>query len=399
MAAPLILFGAFDRHNFGDLLLARVAEVHARRRYPGRPLVFAGVARRDLRPWDGHATRALAEVARSWGKRRADLWHVGGEVLTCSLYEAAVMTQPPGQAETLVARYDADPLARQAWARRELGLERQVAYLASKALFRNPGRFAGLALGGVDLAQRPPAFQAEARATLAEMDRVSVRDRRTQAHLAAWGLQVALAPDPGEEVAALFADTIARRADAVAEAGRRFPRGYLAFQCGPEFVDDATLRVLSGQLRHACRETGLGLVLFRAGAAPWHDSADAYHRLLGHLGEAPAMLFPSLRLWDICALLAGARAVAGSSLHARLVARAFGVAGVSLAPDDALATGKVAAYGATWWADSPPPVGATGLARALEQALALRKHTGPPQVFLAPPRGAGAAQPGPGGSQ
>ena len=29
MPNPLILFGAFDRHNFGDLLLAQVADLAA----------------------------------------------------------------------------------------------------------------------------------------------------------------------------------------------------------------------------------------------------------------------------------------------------------------------------------------------------------------------------------
>ena len=49
MDRPLILFGAFDRHNFGDLLLAQVAAGC----FPERELHFAGLADRDLRAWDG----------------------------------------------------------------------------------------------------------------------------------------------------------------------------------------------------------------------------------------------------------------------------------------------------------------------------------------------------------
>ena len=49
MDPPLILFGAFDRHNFGDLLLAQVAAGCL----PERELHFAGLADRDLRAWDG----------------------------------------------------------------------------------------------------------------------------------------------------------------------------------------------------------------------------------------------------------------------------------------------------------------------------------------------------------
>ncbi|MDI3515584.1 MAG: hypothetical protein PWP40_2813, partial [Rhodocyclaceae bacterium] len=44
---PLILFGAFDRHNLGDLLLGRIAAALAARFAPGRPLRWAGLAARD----------------------------------------------------------------------------------------------------------------------------------------------------------------------------------------------------------------------------------------------------------------------------------------------------------------------------------------------------------------
>ena len=52
--APLILFGAFDRHNLGDLLLGRIAAELAARLLPGREVRFAGLATRDLRA-DGGA--------------------------------------------------------------------------------------------------------------------------------------------------------------------------------------------------------------------------------------------------------------------------------------------------------------------------------------------------------
>ena len=49
MGIPVILFGAFDRHNFGDLLFPHVAAALL----PGRDLRFAGLAERDLRGCGG----------------------------------------------------------------------------------------------------------------------------------------------------------------------------------------------------------------------------------------------------------------------------------------------------------------------------------------------------------
>ncbi|MEW5770128.1 MAG: polysaccharide pyruvyl transferase family protein [Pseudomonadota bacterium] len=348
---PLILFGAFDRHNFGDLLLAHVAA----RRHAGRPLLFAGVAARDLRPWGGHAVHGLAQLARdwqdTWGDAPADLLHVGGEVLTCTLYEAAVMVLEREAADAAIARYDRDPAARQAWAETQLGLRQRLAYLADQALFRHPGRFACQAVGGVDLAGLPAPAQDEVRARLQAADALSVRDRVTQARLAEWGIAAALEADPGEQVAQMFGEEIARHAagPALAEVRQAFPQGYVAVQFSADFGDDATLKALAGELDRFCTGSGLGLCLFRAGAAPWHDDLAVYRRLAGFMTTCAVHRFESLHLWDICALLAHSRLYCGSSLHGRIVARAFGVPGVSLLRQPLARMGKVRAYAQSWW--------------------------------------------------
>jgi hypothetical protein len=63
MNTPTILLGAFDRHNFGDLLFPHLAAALL----PGSRLIFAGLAERDLRPFGGHRTHALARLAAEFG--------------------------------------------------------------------------------------------------------------------------------------------------------------------------------------------------------------------------------------------------------------------------------------------------------------------------------------------
>lgn len=344
-ATPAILFGACDRHNLGDLLFPHIVEALL----SPRSVIVAGVAQRDLTPWGGHRVAALARLVERWethwGGRPADVIHVGGELLTCSLYEAAVMTLPPDAACAAIDRYDRDEAGRQAWAQDLLGLEQQVAYLAPKALFRHPGRFIHLALGGVELPRLPAAMRSEVCERLRESDALSVRDRSTQAALAEAGIRAELMPDPVELVAERFGGRIAHHAvtGEPARVRARFARGYIAVQFAAEFGDDATLALLAQQLDRVAADTDLGLVFFRAGAAPWHDDLAVYRRLLGHLQCRQTWLFESLDIWDLCALLAQARLYLGSSLHGRTVAGAHGVPGVSLAP-----TGKVVTYLATW---------------------------------------------------
>lgn len=56
--APLILFGACDRHNLGDLLFPHVA----RALLPLRTVKVAGLAENDLRAVGGDHVHALTEL-------------------------------------------------------------------------------------------------------------------------------------------------------------------------------------------------------------------------------------------------------------------------------------------------------------------------------------------------
>ena len=143
-------------------------------------------------------------------------------------------------------------------------------------------------------------------------------------------------------------------------------------QFSADFGDDETLARLAAQLDRACASTGLGVALFRAGAAPWHDELDALQRVAARMRGGTAQVFESLDLWDICALVAAARGYCGSSLHGRIVAMAFALPRVNLRHPSARArTGKQAAFASTWdLAEMPSVVDVDDAAAAIERALA-----------------------------
>ncbi len=370
MDTPVILFGAFDRHNLGDMLFPHVAAALL----PGREPIFAGLARRDLRPGGGHAVEALPAVAAALGERPATLIHVGGEILTCDAWQAAVMLTPPDEARQLVARLDARPREQREWARRILGSAARAPYAAAREMFRGPLRIAYSAVGGVELQASDPALQHEVLARIADADYLSVRDRQTQAHLQDAGIAARLAPDPAVMVAELFGELVRARAarGEVARLREAFPNGYLAVQFSADFGDDETLTRLAAQLDRACESTGLGVALFRAGAAPWHDELDALQRVAARMRSGTGKVFASLDLWEICALVAAARGYCGSSLHGRIVAMAFALPRVNLRHPSARArTGKQAAFASAWdLAQMPAVVDIDDAAAAIGQALA-----------------------------
>lgn len=343
---------------------------------PGRQLALAGLADRDLTPLGGHRVQALSAFSRPG---RAHLVHVGGELLTCTAYQAAVMLLEPAEAGAAVGRYDSDPQAAATWAAQQLGTTRSMPYVAGRDAMARNGRLIFHALGGVDWASLTSSQRGEVLAALKSADWVSVRDHFTQAALRAEGMEASLCPDPAVMAAECFGDVIEERRQQgeLAELPRRFPQGYLACQFSAEFADDATLTGMARGLASVCSESGLGLVLFRGGAAPWHDSLEAYERLQAKLPVGIGQIFQSLHLWDICALIAASRGYCGSSLHGRILALAYGLPRVSLiSPQQGARPSKVSAFAETWEPDSVPRgVVASNIEAALRRSLALPAST------------------------
>jgi len=372
---PTILFGAFDRHNFGDLLFPHIAAALLQ----DENLIFAGLAERDLRAYGGHQVQALARLAAAWGEQAVNIIHVGGEILTCDAWQAAVMLLPPEQAQDIIARLDSRPQQRLAWAQDRLGIPDLAPYALSRQLFPQAARVIYNGVGGVDLAQRDAALRCEVLAKLKAADRVSVRDQLTLAQLSAGGVTASLVPDPAVMVAELFGAKIRQRArqGAAAEMLDAFPQGYIAVQFSADFGDDATLAEIAAQLDRIAVSSGYGVVFFRAGAAPWHDDAACYQRVASRMQAAAVKVFSSLDLWDICALIAHSRAYCGSSLHGRIVAMAFALPRVNLIhPAQSGAHTKQAAYAAAWdTPDMPATLGVQDIAQGIRQALTVNPET------------------------
>lgn len=361
---PAVLFGAFDRHNFGDLLFPHLMTASL----PGQAFEFAGLVARDLRAFGGHRVKALDTG------RPLRLVHVGGELLTCTAWQAAVMLLDPAEVDAVVARYDADPAAA-AWAAQRLGTSRPAPYVVGRDAWPADGKLIFNAVGGVDWAHLPAAHRDAVKAALARADWVSVRDRVTQAALRAEGLDFPLCPDPAVMVADFFGGTVAKREGqgAVGAVQDAFPQGYLAIQFSADFGDSVTLDALARELARLAAATGLGLACYRAGAAPWHDDMALYETLRERLPPGAMRLFPSLDIWDICALIAASRGAIGSSLHGRIVALAFNLPRVSLlAPQQGMRPDKASAFAETWEPEAlPRSVPVEDIQQAAMQALAV----------------------------
>lgn len=366
---PTILFGAFDRHNFGDLLFPHIAAALLQE----KNLLFAGLAERDLRCYGGHRVKALTQLAAHWEEHPVNIIHAGGELLTCDAWEAAVMLLLPRQAQEVIKSFDAHAEEGLEWAHNQLGISALAPYTVRRDLFPGAATVIYNAVGGVDLDKRDPAMRAEVAANLKAADEVSVRDRWTQALLHAMGISARLLPDCAVMVAELFGAKIRQRAKEgeLARILQAFPQGYMAVQFSADFGDDETLPEIAAQLDRTVLSSGYGIAFFRAGAAPWHDDLLCYQRVATRMRTSSVMIFTSLDLWDICALIAHSRAYAGSSLHGRIVAMAFALPRINLSHPAQEQSSKQTAFTVAWEEPGmPATVAVHDIAQGIGDALA-----------------------------
>lgn len=317
-SSPIVLFGAFDRHNLGDFLLGRAAALQA----APRPCLFAGVRAANFSALGGFRVERLGDVLAGWqgryGTAPLDLVHVGGEILDTDLWEAAVMLLPPDQAPAAIARLDSDLRGRAAWAADFLATRRPAPYVVGRELPSPIGRLEFRAVGGVGLGRRARDFTRAVAAAVNSADLVTVRDERTRQALVGLGAAASLAPDPAAALGPWLTGEIA--------AVPRLPGDYVACQCAAAFGDDDSLAALA--------------------AAPWHDDLAVYERLARRL-RVPARIMASLHVRDIVAAIARSRLCLASSLHALLVAGACHVPATGLERRTGEGE-KLRAYADTW---------------------------------------------------
>ncbi|GAA4421619.1 hypothetical protein GCM10023169_14660 [Georgenia halophila] len=355
----VLLVGAYERDNFGDLLFLLQSEEYLR-----NAEVTAAA------PFPGDMTELLDRRIPAYGPLLEEqeydcLWTVGGEVGATSFLGAYRMSMPPG----VVRAYEAaSPQVREEMIRRTCGntpienpyIPRPTAYPrnASAAMVLNSVGFAGIT--GL------PTDQQEARlATIREADRIAVRDQLSADLLTAHGVSHTLAPDLVHSMA------LTRPRERPAEPDVALVQ-----------VSDAHLRqtgheAFAEALARSAHLAPFRIRLFLAGTARGHDSVESYERIIAHVHRiSPGRdidISTARRPLDLADEIARAALWIGLSLHGRIVAAAYGV------PRMSLAKRKLDAYAQTWDPEMPYGVTTEGLddavAEALSPAVAARAGT------------------------
>lgn len=345
----VLLIGAFERDNFGDILFGKVFE----RIVAPLPCRFASLVGRDMRYCGGDIVFCLGDAMPELEKNPPlAVIHCGGQTLSAPTHMTLVF-------DLDVTRIDQAKFARLS-PEEKRGLVKLITTRDSRLGYVNAKRnlFPGLgtpppvgyfSVGG---APQDPDVRAELHAALREARFIAVRDSKSHAELQRAGFAAGLYPDVVHLLAEYFPkDALATLSPTAARFLRR-DRPYLVFQSKAEMLEAWAPSAAAEKLIACARALGCDVVLQPAGVASFHDTLSSLNAVCEAINKrgagVAAEVQPDRNVWAQVGVIAGSRCWVGTSLHGRIVSTAYARPRVSFG------TIKTKEYVDSWESDTLP---------------------------------------------
>ncbi len=315
MRPDLILFGAFERHNFGDLLMGYVFEKALAKK--GIHAIHASILNNDLTAYSGRVVHSIFDLVDSGLDERTPILHVGGETLPCSFTSALNIDSPlalPHRQQTMVSEE----------VHHRLRSNRKFPYITPPRETINDRQieWANRLFYGIGFTHLGPntGINSDLRDALEEAWMSGFRDRTSLENATSIGISnIVFTPD-----VVCYISKLMPRVEVKAQ-------NYALLHFNKKFLGEHR-NTLIDQLATMSRASGFSIKVGVAGIANHHDSLDDLYafKALASQKSLSVEILTSLDALDICQQIANASLVISTSLHYRIVARSYGVPRISL---------------------------------------------------------------------
>lgn len=329
----VIAYGAYDRHNYGDLLFAIVLKRYLEA--DGRfEVLIAATKKSNLSSYGALPTVPLKKALDATRHQPKTMLIVaGGECLTAQ-WESIIGYLAP---QAIYYPIKASPflIGHKAFIR----LSRMFTRIPSDVpLVLGERDLPGYkvmynSVGGNEISRKKPLIHAAIKRNLQDCTYVSVRDRETSAELDKLGIEHNLVPDS----AILIADIFTAQADAAEP-------GHIVFHISDHHAK-RRIEAIAQQLTELNVNTGLKIALLTIGKAPGHSDDEPLDKLQSLLGAERAYRVDSGKIEDIIRCIATSKLYCGTSLHGAITALAYSVPQIALLPQRVI---KLSAFLETW---------------------------------------------------
>lgn len=321
----LVLYGAFDRYNYGDnlmpILFRMFLEKYAPEVLNEFEIVYSSISSSDLTRYACEKTVPMRDVRSSLSNDSAVIV-TGGEVLGSNnngLFLHSQRHHLISKAYQILRK--AFPSVYAKIVARNFSVGWDFPYMPGKDQFPSGVKIIYNTIGG-RFSHLSVTDRKDIAGRLQSADFISVRDKRTQSEVSVALPNVSLAPDSAAMMSDLVDDDFLQ-ARTRPEVSDLFKGSYIIFQAAPNKTQ-ATQQQILVQLKKIYAATGKMIMLLPIGYATGHDDAillRALHRSIPH----NSIFMDRLNIWEIMNVIKHSDMYIGTSLHGAITAMSFAV--------------------------------------------------------------------------
>jgi len=363
----ILIIGAFDRFNYGDLLFPLVIEEQLNTY--GKPFdaSYFGIVSSDLRALGGKPTKDIRDFYNECNRHsgHTSIIVAGGEAVAVTWSSLLLSLNKTFKRtrrfhDRLNKVFDLNALAK-----RILHGQTELPFVFTRSDFKGVDHVVFNSLGGSEL--NPAIFDRypRLRDRLRQVDYFAVRDEATQNNLKAQDVETVLYPDSAILMSKFYPRSVLinRISPPIADYVHKNQGNYLFFQIKNNHAKTNEARIAEQLDAIAAHYPDVRLCLCPIGKALNHDDHLALRRIAPLL-KHPSTLFEEVSIWDIMCLISHAKAYMGTSLHGAITAMSYAV------PYVGVVVPKLNSYLQTWGvAGINRTVTLDGLYRGFEEAI------------------------------
>lgn len=328
----LILYGAYDRYNYGDNLMPIIYQLYIEKYFPNilddYEVKYCAIGKSDLSRFECYPTSKIHDFLES-SPDDSVLVVVGGEVLCATNLTLLLHMQNSRFSHSIlkVARNFLRSYLNLV-TNKFYGTPWEFPYIPPKTAFKNRVKLAFNTVGG-GLSGLSTERSVEVIDRLNSADYISVRDKRTEMQLQG-KVPTKLYPDSvfliSELITFEFLDSRVN-----INLKKITDNSYFCFQASPHKVGEDIDKVVAN-LTEISKQRKEEIVLLPIGYASGHDDRHYLTRIEEKLPRKTLNL-SNLNVWEIMYVIKKANLFIGTSLHGVITAMAFGIPHFGLNPN------------------------------------------------------------------
>jgi polysaccharide pyruvyl transferase WcaK-like protein len=370
----IILYGAFDRHNYGDLLFPLIMEKMLSKKFPEKKIVVAGLIKSDLSRYNALPTCSIKKALNDSNKDVAIIL-AGGDVVACdwlSAYSYLLSDVSFFVFQRIFVRFI--PGITEKVIKKIIGLKSPTPFdLMSEDLGKEM-KLIYNSVGATSVSNIHGRAALSLSVALNEANYVTVRDEFGREHIERIGSHVSeIYPDSATVMSSVYSeeDINEKTGGEATSLIRKLSGDYLVFQISSAHCRGFELE-FARNLTLIASEHNLTVVFIAIGNAAGHSDSAGIERIKGYLGkDIKVEQYLTGGVFDVMNIIRNSKCYCGTSLHGLITSMSFHIPRVGLMPTHR----KQINYMTTWDLPAMPSgVLPNDLSKSINQAMIISKE-------------------------